>query len=89
MNNHKVLKAIQVHTKLKAQKREFCLLGSGDEKTNVDAIAFQLAKQGEYLEEVKALQIDPLNHLYNELSKKLMSAELYFEALQYTSRPQL
>jgi hypothetical protein len=40
VNNHKVLKAIQVHTKLKAQKREFCLLGSGDEKTNVDAIAF-------------------------------------------------
>jgi hypothetical protein len=52
------------------------LLGSGDEKTNVDAIAFWLAKQGEYLEEVKVLRIDPLNHLHNELSKKLMSAEL-------------
>mgnify|MGYP000067738923 FL=1 len=51
------------------------LLGCGDEKTNVDAIAFWLAKQGEYLEEVKALQIDPLNHLHNELNKKLMSAE--------------
>jgi hypothetical protein len=95
MNNYKALKAIQVHTKFKAQKREFrllaellarqlhvthgthliSLLGSGDEKTNLDAIAFWLAKQGEYLEEVKALQIDPLNHLYNELSKKLMSAE--------------
>lgn len=52
------------------------LLGCGDEKTNVDAIAFWLAKQGEYLEEVKALQIDPLNHLHNELNKKLMSAEV-------------
>lgn len=51
------------------------LLGCGDEKTNVDAIAFWLAKQGEYLEEVKVLQIDPLNHLHTELNKKLMSAE--------------
>lgn len=51
------------------------LLGNGDERSNVEAIAYWLAEKGEYIEELKALKIDPLNHLHNELGKKLTNAE--------------
>ncbi|MEY8239138.1 MAG: hypothetical protein RPT25_02255 [Cycloclasticus sp.] len=51
-------------------------LGSGDERSNVDAIAYWLAEKGQYIESMKAIQIDPLNRLYDELSKKLCIFEL-------------
>jgi hypothetical protein len=51
------------------------LLGSGDEHNNVEAIAYWLAEKGEYIEEMKVLHVDPLNHLHNELGKKLINAE--------------
>tara|TARA_B100001063_G_scaffold241067_1_gene267291 strand:+ start:1085 stop:1381 length:297 start_codon:yes stop_codon:yes gene_type:complete len=51
------------------------LLGNGDERSNVEAIAYWLAEKGEYIDELKALKIDPLNHLHNELGKKLTNAE--------------
>ena len=51
------------------------LLGNGDEHNNVEAIAYWLAEKGEYIEEMKVLHVDPLNHLHNELGKKLINAE--------------
>ena len=51
------------------------LLGNGDEHNNVEAIAYWLAEKGDYIEEMKVLHVDPLNHLHNELGKKLISAE--------------
>jgi hypothetical protein len=51
------------------------LLGSGDERNNVEAIAYWLAEKGDYIEDMKALQVDPLNHLHNELGKELINAE--------------
>lgn len=51
------------------------LLGNGDEHNNVEAIAYWLAEKGEYIEDMKALQVDPLNHLHNELGKELINAE--------------
>ncbi len=51
-------------------------LGSGDERTNVEAIAYWLAEKGQYIENMKAIQIDPLNRLFDELSKKLHIFEL-------------
>lgn len=51
------------------------LLGNGDQRNNVEAIAYWLAEKREYIEEMKALQLDPLDHLRNELSKKLINAE--------------
>lgn len=52
------------------------LLGNGDEHNNVEAIAYWLAENGEYIEEMKALKVDPLNHLHNQLNKKLLTADL-------------
>ncbi len=52
------------------------LLGSGDEHSNVDAIAYWLAEHGHYIENMKALKVDPLNRLHNELNKRLLAAEL-------------
>ena len=51
------------------------LLGNGDEHNNVEAIAYWLAEKGEYIEDMKALQVDPLNHMHNELGKELINAE--------------
>ena len=52
------------------------LLGSGDEHSNVDAIAYWLAEHGHYIENMKAMEVDPLNRLHNELNKRLLAAEL-------------
>ena len=52
------------------------LLGSGDEHSNVDAIAYWLAEHGHYIENMKTLKVDPLNRLHNELNKRLLAAEL-------------
>ena len=52
------------------------LLGSGDERNNIEAIAYWLAEHGHYIEHMKAIRIDPLNRLHNELNKKLLSAQL-------------
>jgi hypothetical protein len=52
------------------------LLGSGDERSNVDAIAYWLAEHGHYIENMKALKVDPLNRLHNELNKRLLAAQL-------------
>ena len=52
------------------------LLGNGDEHSNVDAIAYWLAEHGHYIENMKALKVDPLNRLHNELNKRLLAAEL-------------
>jgi len=52
------------------------LLGCGDERSNVDAIAYWLAEHGHYIEHMNALKVDPLNRLHNELNKRLLAAEI-------------
>jgi hypothetical protein len=54
------------------------LLGCGDERSNVDAIAYWLAEHGHYIEHMNALKVDPLNRLHNELNKRLLAAEIGF-----------
>lgn len=51
------------------------LLGNGDQRNNLEAIIYWLAEEREHIEEMKALQLDPLDHLRNELNKKLINAE--------------
>ncbi len=51
-------------------------LGDGTEKNNVEAVAYWLAQHGHYIEDMKAIEVDPLNRLHNELIKKLLSLEL-------------
>ncbi|MBL4796281.1 MAG: DUF3596 domain-containing protein [Oleispira sp.] len=41
-----------------------------------DFFPYWLSENGEYIEEMKALKVDPLNHLHNQLNKKLLTAEL-------------
>ncbi len=52
------------------------LLGCGDERSNVEAIAYWLAEHGHYIEHINALNVDPLNRLHNELNKRLLAAEI-------------
>ncbi|MEY8241888.1 MAG: hypothetical protein RPT25_16190 [Cycloclasticus sp.] len=52
------------------------LLGSGDERSNVEAIAYWLAEHGHYIEHMNARKVDPLNRLHNELNKRLLAAEI-------------
>ena len=51
------------------------ILGNNAHRSNVEAIAYWLEERLEYIEEMKALQLDPLDHLRNELSKKLSNVE--------------
>ena len=52
------------------------LLGSGDERSNIEAISYWLAEHRDYIENMKALKVDPLNRLHNELNKRLLAAEI-------------
>ena len=52
------------------------LLGNGDERSNVEAIAYWLAEHGHYIEDMKAMRVDPLNRLHNELNKRLLAFEI-------------
>jgi hypothetical protein len=51
------------------------ILGNNAHRSNVEAIAYWLEERLEYIDEMKALQLDPLDDLRNELSKKLIHVE--------------